>query len=327
MPGEELLPTRCAICGTQGNAAEVYPARLGAVAFSSQVFSARRTPDGMHYRLVKCRSCGLVRSDPAAGSERLARIYSESSFDYLGEVENLRATYGRYLRVLERYGGGRGTLLEIGCGNGFFLQEALQQGYSGVFGVEPSTRAVAVADPLLQPRIHVGVLRPGLFAPESFDVICLFQVLDHLPNAAEVLETCLQLLKPDGLVLCLNHNVDAVSSRLLGEASPIVDVEHTYLFGPKTLRRLFESCGFRVEEVEAAWNRYSLSYLVRLLPLPTFLKRPLVSLARSKPGRLAISVPLGNSYLIARRASGAIRRTESNLALDAPCRVSRHEES
>lgn len=317
MTDELLQPTRCAICGTLGNSVELYPARLGAEAFSTEVFSARRLPDGMHYRLVKCRSCDLVRSDPAASSDRLARIYSESSFDYVGEVENLRATYGRYLRTLEQYGGGRGTLLEIGCGNGFFLQEALRQGYSEVFGVEPSARAVAVADAILRPRIHVGVLQSGLFAPETFDVICLFQVLDHLPNAAEVLETCFQLLRPKGLVLCLNHNVEAMSSRLLGEASPIVDVEHTYLFEPKTLRRLFESRGFQVECVEAAWNRYSLSYLVRLLPLPRVLRRPLAALARGKPGRVAVSVPLGNSYLIARRANGAMRRTDSTLAVDA----------
>jgi SAM-dependent methyltransferase len=305
---ELLRPTCCAICGTDGDAVELYPARLSRDAFSAEVFSARRLPDGVHYRLVKCNSCGLVRSDPAADPERIAQIYRESSFDYLEEVESLRATYGRYLRALGRYGAGRGSLLEIGCGNGFFLEEALRQGYVEVLGVEPSAKAVALADPAIRPRIRVGVLRPGLFAAETFDVICLFQVLDHLPNPAAVLETCLQILKPNGLVLCLNHNVEAVSARLLGERSPIVDVEHTYLFGPQTLRRLFESRGFQVECVETVWNRYSLSYLVRLLPLPTFLKKSLVALLGGPSGRLTISMPLGNAYVIARRGRGRSAR-------------------
>jgi SAM-dependent methyltransferase len=302
MTDAALAPTRCAICGSPGNASEIYSARLAPDAFSTEVFSARRLPDGLHYRLVRCLSCGLVRSDPAADPERIARIYERSTFDYGGEVENLATTYGGYLRDLERFGARRGSLLEIGCGNGFFLEEALRQGYADAHGVEPSSEAVARASAAIRQRIVVGVIRPGLFPAESFDVICLFQVLDHFPDPAAVLDECLTMLKPGGLVLCLNHNVDAVSARLLGEESPIVDVEHTYLFGPRTLRLLFERLGFRVERVAAAWNRYSLRYLFRLLPLPGFLKKPLLALLGGGAlGRVSLSVPLGNVYAIARK--------------------------
>lgn len=302
MTDAALAPTRCAICGSLGNASEIYSARLAPDAFSTEVFSARRLPDGMHYRLVGCLSCGLVRSDPAADPEGIARIYERTTFDYGDEVENLAATYGGYLRDLERFGVRRGSLLEIGCGNGFFLGEALRQGYADAHGVEPSSEAVARASAAIRPRILVGVIRPGLFPAESFDVVCLFQVLDHLPDPAAVLDECFTMLKPGGLVLCLNHNVDAVSARLLGEESPIVDVEHTYLFGPQTLRRLFERRGFRVERVAAALNRYSLRYLFRLLPLPGFLKGPLLALLGGGAlGRVSLSVPLGNVYAIARK--------------------------
>ena len=175
-----LAPTRCAICGSPGNAAEMYSARLAPEAFSAEVFSARRLPDGVHYRLVRCLSCGLVRSDPAADSERIAHVYEQSSFDYGDEVENLARTYGGYLRGLERFGARRGSLLEIGCGNGFFLEEAFRQGYADARGVEPSAEAVARASPGIRPRIAVGVLRQELFLPEAVDVVCLFPVLDPL---------------------------------------------------------------------------------------------------------------------------------------------------
>lgn len=300
-----LKPTRCAICGGEGNASELYPARLGPDAFRPQVFSARRLPDGLHYRLVKCRSCGLVRSDPAADPGRIATIYSESSFDYGDEIGNLTATYGRYLRALERFEVQRGSLLEIGCGNGFFLQEALRQGYADVRGIEPGADAVSRADPAIRPRIVADVIRPGLFEAERFDVICLFQVLDHLPDPAAVLDECYTVLKPNGLILCLNHNVDAISARLLSEKSPIVDVEHTYLFGPQTLRKLYELRGFRVERIAAAWNRYSLRYLLLLLPLPAVLKGPLRALLDTGAlGRISLSLPLGNAYVIARKPDG-----------------------
>lgn len=305
MTDASLVPTRCAICGSLGNASEIYPARLASDAFSTEVFSARRLPDGLHYRLVRCLSCGLSRSDPAADPEGIARIYERSTFDYGDEVENLAATYGGYLGDLERFGARRGSLLEIGCGNGFFLEEALRQGYANAHGVEPSSEAVARASAAIRPSILVGVIRPGLFPAETFDVVCLFQVLDHLPDPAAVLDECFTMLKPGGLVLCLNHNVDAVSARLLREKSPIVDVEHTYLFGQQTLRRLFERRGFRVERVAAAWNRYSVRYLFRLLPLPGFLKGPLLAMLGGgilrRLGRVSLSVPLGNAYAIARK--------------------------
>lgn len=301
-----LEPTRCAICGSEGNATELYPARLGPDSFSAEVFSARRLPDGVHYRLVTCRSCGLVRSDPAADPERIARIYSESAFDYDDEVENLTATYGRHLRSLASLGAAGGSLLEIGCGNGFFLEEALRQGYDSVRGVEPSAEAIGRADPGIRPRIQIGVARRGLFEGESFDVVCLFQVLDHLPDPAAVLGDCHALLKPGGFILCLNHNVEAVSARLLGRRSPIVDVEHTYLYSPRTLRVLLERRGFQVERLAVAWNRYSLRYLLRLLPLPTVLKRPLIALLGGRPfGRIPLWLPLGNVVAVARKTSAA----------------------
>src|SRR2546423_1956344 len=131
-----LAPTRCAICGTEGNAAEIYPANFDFGSLNPDVFSARRLPDRIHYRLVKCRACGLVRSDPIASSELLGQLYAQSTFTYRDEVPDLRRTYGRYLAKLEPYGAGKEALLEIGCGNGFFLEEALSQGYQSVHGVE-----------------------------------------------------------------------------------------------------------------------------------------------------------------------------------------------
>src|SRR5215470_7169736 len=107
-----LRPTRCAICKTEGNATELYPGNFTAEAFNASVFSARRRPDRIHYRLVKCDRCGLVRSDPAADPEHLAQLYSKSGFSYGDEVSNLRASYGRELARLERYGVNKGAFLE-----------------------------------------------------------------------------------------------------------------------------------------------------------------------------------------------------------------------
>ena len=298
----ELHSTCCAICNTKGKATELYPANFGLRALNPVVFSARRLPDRIHYRMVRCNTCGLVRSDPVAAPEVLAQLYAQSSFDYADEVANIKRTYGRYLAKLNDYGAQKDALLEIGCGNGFFLEEAIGQGYVTVQGVEPSTAAVAEASPQVRSHIVCDIMRPGLFKPEQFDVICLFQVLDHIPDPGTLLDECFRVLKSGGLMLCINHNVDAVSARLLKEGSPIIDIEHTYLYSPTTMSRLLIAHGFQVKRVGTLINTYTLHYLVRLVPLPTVFKHRVLAWLKGSPvGRIRLSAPLGNLYLIAQK--------------------------
>jgi len=244
----------------------------------------------------------LLRSDPVADARATEALYVESEFTYGAETANLKRTYGRYLRELRRYRVKREALLEIGCGNGFFLEEALDQGYRKVAGVEPSTRAAAAASERVRDNISVRGFQERLFSAESFDVICLFQVLDHLAQPAAVLDEVRNLLRPGGLLLTIQHNAEALSARLLRERSPIVDIEHTYLYSPDTLSRLCEKSGLRVLQTGGSWNRYSLSYLAHLTPLNTALKQRVTGLLRALGiGKLPLWVPLGNFFLIAQR--------------------------
>lgn len=298
------MKTQCAICDTFDNAMEVYPLQLVEEALDEKVFSARRFYDKkIHFRWVRCEHCGLLRSDPIIEPENLAKLYRESSFTYDKEVINLKATYGRYLERASRRLKEKEAFLEIGCGNGFFLEEALEQGFKKVAGVEPSVDAVNKAPPRVRPYIKQAMFGEGLFLPESFDIICIFQTLDHLTEPAGVLKECYNLLRPGGAILAINHNAGALSARILGESSPIIDIEHTYLYDKKTMKKIFEKNNFMVQEVFNVWNRYSLSYLFSLLPLrPIILKRALDRLLQlTKLSKLTLTLPLGNLGLIAKK--------------------------
>lgn len=302
MERTDLLSTSCAICRTPGNAREICKARLNSRALDPSVFSARRLPDGIRARFVRCNTCGLVRADPTLAPETLTDLYGRSGFDYVGQLPCLRQKHARYLAALNAYGVRKGALLEIGCGNGFFLEEALKQGFQSVQGVEPSRNAVAVASAKIQASIVCSVMRPGLFEASCFDVVCMFQTLDHLPDPALVLDECLRVLKPGGLALCLNHDVDAWSARLLGCRSPIFDVEHTFLYSRRTLARLFREQGFHVRKTGIARDILTAHYLTWLFPFPATLKRPLLnSLHRTWLGQINLTVPLGNVYLVAQK--------------------------
>jgi SAM-dependent methyltransferase len=302
MTAVQIQATECAVCSTLGNATELYPANFSPEDFSPAVFSARRLPDRIHYRVVRCKTCGLVRSDPVADASLVAKLYRESQFDYRDEVDNLSHTYGTYLSRLDALGGEKGSLLDIGCGNGFFLAEASRRGYRDVRGVEPSEAAIKLADGEVRPRIVCAMMSDGLFPAGTFDVICLFQVLDHIFDPKGLLKTCFEILKPGGFVLCLNHNVESLSARLLKDHSPIIDIEHTYLYSLVTLAWLFQKLGFQVKESGGVRNRHSLNYLLRLVPCPAAIKEIMLRAANgSDLGRLSLSVPLGNLYMLAKK--------------------------
>lgn len=294
--------TRCPISGEQDDATQIYAANFDISLLSPAVFSARRLPDGIHYRIVRSNRSGLVRSDPIADTALAYELYAQSSFDYGDEVPWLKKTYGRYLDRVCALGCERGSLLDIGCGNGFFLECALESGFRDVRGIEPSHQAVDEAPRALRKRIVRDIMRPGIFGAQEFDAICMFHIFDHIPDPNELLFECLRILKPGGFILSLNHNVEAWSARLLGERSPIFDVEHTFLYSPATMQRIFLANGFKVIEQGNVWNSYSLVYLFHLVPLPRSLKSLGLQLLRAlNLRRLPVTLPLGNIYLIARK--------------------------
>jgi SAM-dependent methyltransferase len=260
------------------------------------------SPDMVHYRIVRCNKCGLVRSDPIIDQETLKNLYLQSSLNYSKDIPNLRLTYGSYLHKLEKYRPQKESCLEIGCGNGFFLEEALAQGYKKIVGVEPSKSAIEQANDLVKDSICNDIMRPGL-PLDKVSVICMFQLFDHIPNPKEFLAICADALISGGLVLCFNHNVTALSAQILGEKSPIIDIEHTFLYSPLTIQKLFQENGYKVLEVGAAWNFIGLLSLLQLFPFPRNLKTKLIAFFQDKPviTKIRLFLPLGNLYLIAQK--------------------------
>lgn len=296
-----MIGTECAICGAASDDTELYSATLEADAATFDRFSARRTPDRVHYRIVQCRECTLLRSNPILSDSELAQLYAGSFITYGDEAAFVGNTYAEYLRRLLPLVPKKQRLLEIGCGHGFFLERALDLGFDEVFGVEPSRHAIELASPRVRDRIYTGVFKDGLFEPGYFDVVCAFQVFDHLTHPNEVLDACHRVLRPGGLALFINHDAGAWTNRLLGERSPIIDVEHIYLYNRKTMRRIFSKHQFEVVDVFPVKNRYPLSYWCHMAPLPAAIKRRLTAwLQTSRVGRWKFSWKAGNLGLIAR---------------------------
>lgn len=298
-----MLLINCAICDRKQKLVELYPQTINYEKVNEESFSARRTPDRMHYRLVKCTNCGLIFSSPILERDKIDKFYQGSLFFYSDETKYLGKTYLYYLKqALKGRNKKNLKLLDIGCGNGFFLEEVKKFGIKSVCGIEPSKAAVEKAAKDIKRNIKVDILKPKLFKKNSFDIICCFHTLDHITNPNLFLKICFQLLKKGGIMLFIVHNSNGLSVKLFGEKSAIFDVEHIYLFNPKSLHKIFSRNGFKIVEIFNVINKYSVNYWLKMVPLPNLVKLTLLKIFNvTKLGKVPFSISPGNIGIVAER--------------------------
>ncbi len=295
--------TPCALCGsTRTDDYEiVYPANYQTSDVGA-LFSARRLPDRIHAQIVKCKRDGQVRSTPVLDQDVLNSLYQRSEFNYQHEVANLTKTYLNALALILPKLKKTDRILEIGCGNGFVLTGLVKQGYTQVYGVEPSQQAVALAPKFLKSRIKIKPFSASLFPKHSFQLIFLMQTLDHIPDPVQFLKECDELLKPGGYILSYHHNVDSWSAKLLGEKSPIFDIEHTYLYSHRTTKLLFLKNRYQVMQLLSPTNSLSIYHLLWLIPFSAQIKKFFLGLSFTKVfQQLSIQIPLGNTCIVAKK--------------------------
>lgn len=259
----------CVICGHNCSVREKYPQSFSEKMLTPAVFSARRITEHWHYRIMRCAACSLVFSSPVLSQKRLQELYGKSTITYMKEIANITRSYARHLQPYIGSIPNRATALEIGCGSGFFLEWLKTIGFTDLIGFEPSAAAVSNAPDWLRPNIRQCFFEQDeSLQPGSLDLICSFQTLDHLMTPLQTLEKCHTLLCKGGLAYFITHNERALQARLLGEKSPIFDIEHIYLFNKKTLRALMEKAGFEVVDIVSVRNTYSLIYWMTMTPIP-----------------------------------------------------------
>ena len=290
----------CAICGKGQKTKILYKANFDPQKIDEKTFSARRLPDKLRYQLNECTICGLVFSSPILDFEKINEFYKQSKFTYEEQIPYVGETYSYYLKKFFPNLSKDVKILDVGCGNGFFLDKLYKLGIRHTYGIEPSKEAVYKAPKHLKKNIKIDILRENSYPKSYFSIITCFHTLDHVVNPNEFLEIISKRLKENGSVLFIVHNTQGLSVRLFGEKSPIFDIEHIYLFNKKTLTEILRKNGFKKIQVFDVKNKYPLSYWLWMAPLPAKFKNPLMKfLKNSRLGKIPISFEAGNIGMVA----------------------------
>ncbi|HKP94465.1 MAG TPA: class I SAM-dependent methyltransferase [Fibrobacteria bacterium] len=296
----EYLTKPCLFCGDDACLREVYPRNFRDEDLNPEVFSARRVTEHYHYRMVRCANTGLLFSREILPDAILEKLYAGSKVTFSAYADIIRRDYWRPLREFSP-SLSRDKALEIGCSSGFFLEELRARGFREVHGCEPSVEAREMAAPSVREGIHTGFFTDKVYPDASFDLICCFQTLDHLSDPIDMLRTCHAKLRPGGLLYAIVHNADGLQAKLFGEKSPIIDVEHIYLFNPRTLAMAVEKAGFRTLKAFPLKNSYPMEYWTTHAPIP-FRKQVNAVFKALGLDKLRLGLSVGNMGIVARKA-------------------------
>ncbi len=235
------------------------------------------------FEVVTCDDCGLVYVTPRLTGQALIDIYDADYWksqdpklrgyaDYASESSLYLKTFQKRMALVNRWVRPGARVLDVGCAAGYFLRVMAENGHD-VHGVELSEPIAKEAIAALgADRVHIGTLDDAVkakdYAPQSFDLITLWDVIEHVPDPQSVLRRIRELLKP--------------GARLLGRRwHHYKHHEHLFHFTPGTADRLLAECGFRTLETGASYaGKYvSFAFLAeragKLGRVPGLLAKPL----------------------------------------------------
>ena len=229
--------------------------------------------------LVCCHQCGLFYVNPRTVDFAVSETTTDSSSRRIAVWEKYNQIFGGPLRsdndeinhyyknfllrlkILKKHIT-TGKLLDIGSGQGHFLNVAQEAGFE-VMGLEPNEQTAQIARQMYGVEVITGVLPYPELKNNEFDVVTLLHVLEHLPFPSKELGKVYEILKPNGLLFIEVPNIDTIWFRILKGNWRQLIPDHYFFFTPQTLGNLLEDHGFEVLESSTIGKKMSVGFFLR----------------------------------------------------------------
>ena len=229
-------------------------------------------------QLVQCNHCGLQYLTPRLNSDVVIGGYSEGEDEnFVSQAAGRERTFAQSLKLIEKYAPGKGRILDVGTAGGSFLAVAQRNGWD-VEGCEPNRWMAEWGKAHYGIEIVPGTLFDMELTDETFDVITLWDVIEHTPDPTSVLEACHRLLKPGGLLVVNIPDIGSLVSRVMRRGWVFLLSIHLYYFTVPTLREMLAKTGFEMTLSRPHWQTLELGYI--LFRMEAYI-RPLAKLGGS----------------------------------------------
>lgn len=203
---------------------------------------------------------------------KLDALYSEGYFEdsgseagyaeYADQEEEYLATFAEDVRRIQTFRS-TGSLLDIGCGYGYFLRQALDKGFDA-YGIDRSPDAIQEAEKHSPGRVFEGTIETvEALSNRKFDVIFASHLVEHVLDPRSFVQELAQHLSADGILVFVTPNIESWLARISGSRWVSFKIpEHVAYYAPSTIRQLVETAGLEIVAIDSAYQYYGLPFLM-----------------------------------------------------------------
>ncbi|MGV3538609.1 MAG: methyltransferase domain-containing protein [Rufibacter sp.] len=219
--------------------------------------------------IVQCTNCQLKFTNPRPDEESIGPYYASEA--YISHSDTSKGLLNKTYRLVRSMAvkskvelvnslGSKGKILDYGCGVGYFLQACQKKGWE-VEGIEPNKLARTQTEEKLGKKLYQGPLQN--LADETFEVITLWHVLEHVHTLKETLKELVRITKKGGHLIIAVPNADSYDAKKYGADWAAYDVpRHLYHFNKTSMQRLLKKHKLELKEVlPMKWDAYYVSIL------------------------------------------------------------------
>ena len=301
MKQNNLLTINCHLCGSKDYRV-LFPSSLTQKDFNhKKITSELKNTLGdykKHSRIVKCLNCSLIYTNPMENPKLLLAGYKDVvDKEYLRTEKYRKILLQKHLDNIEQFKQ-KGRILEIGCFAGYFLELAKERGWE-TYGIEPSTWARNLAKKRKAKIVGTDIEKTKL-QKNFFDVITMWDVIEHLDNPKKIITKCHDALKKGGILALGTPDYESLVAKLMGSNYPYLVRMHHIMYSPKTLKQLVEGNGFIQVKKYSYGRTFPVSYIVDRIKTKNNLYQSAKKIINSSKiiSSIQIHINIGDSFVI-----------------------------
>jgi SAM-dependent methyltransferase len=225
------------------------------------------------FKVVSCNNCRLIYLNPRLKESDIMKVYQEDEYfsdsgdsgyqkyDYISQEESLRMTFRRFIKELKKRDIASGRMLELGCGYGYFLDEAKHH-FSFLAGTELSQEAGDHAREISGANIYIGNISLLPDELNDFDLIVTMNVIEHIYDPVEFMGSLKERLVKNGRVIMATPDIGSIWYKIMKSRWPSFKIpEHVIFYSKRTLIPLLIKTGFQ----NIMWIPFTHAYPLGLL--------------------------------------------------------------